>query len=46
MQDAWIFADKIFKAITRSADEGLVDILDLGIEIGDDDVLRALLDGQ
>ena len=45
MQHARIPADDFLARVARRLQEGIVDILDTGFEVGDDDALRALFDG-
>ena len=44
MKNAWVPADRFLATVAGGLNEGLVHIFDLGIQIGDDDALRALLD--
>ena len=46
MEHARVTADDLVAAVPGVAHEGIVDILDPGVEVGDDDRFRALLDGQ
>jgi hypothetical protein len=46
LQDARVFSDHFLGTVAGSAEESFVDVFDFGIEIGDDDAFRALLDGE
>ncbi len=45
VQHARIPADNLLAGVSRRPDESFIDVLDLGVEIGDHDALRALLHG-
>jgi hypothetical protein len=46
VQQARVLSDDFIAAVAGIAQEGLVDVFDAGVDIGNDDAGRALLDGQ
>ncbi|TXT40155.1 MAG: hypothetical protein FD135_1549 [Comamonadaceae bacterium] len=46
LQEARVLADGLLAAVAGYGDKGFVHVFDACIEIGDDDAVRALLDGQ
>lgn len=46
LEDARVVAERLLARVAGVADEGRVDVFDFRFGIGDDDAVRALLDGQ
>jgi hypothetical protein len=46
LQDAGVLADDFLAGVAGDPQEGLVDVFDVSLDVGDDDALRTLLDGQ
>ena len=45
MQNAGVLPECLFTTIAGERDKGLVHVLDLGVQVGDDDAFLALLNG-
>ena len=46
MQDARVLPNDLFTGVARGRQKGVVDVLDLCLHVGDDDVFSALVQGQ
>ena len=46
LEDARVLADDLFAGVAGTAQEGLIDVFDAALNVGDGNTLRALLDGE